>query len=207
MRRLLPLALVALFALAASIAAGSDDPTTERIDPKLPNAPGPFHAYNITGKFKGRYHSQISDFGLEPTVMVFTREVEFSDALKSLLKQIDAAIEKNPTARLHAFVVVQSDDLPEVVGADDKTDDKRLEITSKLEDQAKGLMTPHIDIVLAGAADLAKYKLDDVGFAFYLFQRAKVTASSIVKKDDKLSDAVAMDVMKALVEKGGAVRK
>ena len=207
MRRLLHLAVFALFALAASVAARGDEPTTEKTDPKLPNAPGPFHAYNVTGKHMGRYHSQISEYGLEPTVMVFTREVEFSDALKSLLKQIDGAIEKNPAARLHAFVVVVSDDLPEVVGADDKTDDKRLEITAKLEDQGKGLAAPHVDIVLAGASDLAKYKLDDAGFAFYLFQRNKVTASSVLKKEDKLSETVTMDAMKALVEKGGAVRK
>ena len=50
-----------------------EEPTTQRTDPKLPDVPGPFHAYNVTGKYKGRYHSHISEFGLEPMVMLFTR--------------------------------------------------------------------------------------------------------------------------------------
>ncbi len=175
--------------------------------------PGPFHAYNVTGKYKGRYHSQISEFGLEPMVMLFTRETEFSDPLKDLLKQVNNAVEKNPTARLHPFLVVQSDDLPEVIGVDpdpavaSKDDDKRIELATKLEDQAKALMIPHIDILLAGKADLAKYNLNDVGFAFYLFQRDKVTASRVVKKGDKLDDALVKEIMKELAEKAHATRK
>jgi hypothetical protein len=209
MRRLLHsagLAVLFIFVVSSAPSRG-DQPSTAKTDPKLPNMPGPFHAYNITGAYKGHYHSQISEYGLEPMVMIVTREVEFSDSLKGLLKLLDDAIEKNPAARLHAFVVVLSDDLPEVVGADDKSDDKRIELATKLEDQAKGLMLAHVDIVLAAKADLQKYNLDDAGFAFYLFQRAKVTASHTMKGDDKLTDAVNLEITAALAEKAGAVRK
>jgi hypothetical protein len=206
MRRLLPFAAFVFLAVSTSAALG-DAPAAAKTDPNPPNIPGPFHAYTVTGKYKGHYHSHISEYGLEPMVMIVTHEVDFSDPLKSFLKQLDSAIEKNPTARLHAFVVVLSDDLPEVVGADDKSDDKRLEVATQLEDQAKGLMLMHVDIVLAGKADLQKYDLDGANFAFYLFQRAKVTASRVLKSDDKLTDAVTTEIMAVLKEKAGAVRK
>ena len=214
MRRLSRLAVVAACALTVCAAASrADEPTTERTDPKLPNTPGPFHGYNVTGKYKGRYHSQISEFGLEPMVMLFTRETEWSDSLKDLLKQIDNTVEKNPTARLHPFLVVQSDDLPEVIGVDpdpavaSKDDDKRIELAAKLEDQAKALMLQHVDVLLAGKADLAKYNLDDYSFAFFLFQRDKVTASRTVKKGEKFDDAATTEILQALADKAHATRK
>jgi hypothetical protein len=209
MRRLFPFAAFAVFSVLAvsSAASRGEEPSTVKAEPSSPNLPGPFHAYNVTGKYKGHYHSHISEFGLEPMVMIVTHEVEFSDPLKALLKQIDNAIEKNPAARLHAFVVVLSENLPEVVGADDKSDDKRIEVTTQLEDQAKGLMLMHVDIVLAGKADLQKYDLDGANFAFSLFQRAKVTASRVVKGNDKLTEAVTTEILAVLKEKAGAVRK
>jgi hypothetical protein len=209
MRRLFPFVGFAVFSVfvgSAALSRGAE-PAPPKPDVNLPNIPGAFHAYNLTGKYKGHYHSHISEYGLEPMVMIVTREVEFSDPLKALLKNIDGAIEKNPAARLHAFVVVLSDGVPEVVGADSKSDDKRLEVTTQLEDQAKALMLMHIDIVLAGKADLQKYNLDDAGFAFYLFQRAKVTASRVLKTGDKLTDAVTTEIMAVLANKAGATRK
>jgi hypothetical protein len=206
MRRLCLLAVFAALAVCSAVSRGAE-PAQEKADAKLPNIPGPFQAYNVTGRYKGHYHSHISEYGLEPMVMIVTREVEFSDPLKSLLKKIDETIEKNPAARLHAFVVVLSEDTPDVVGADDASDDKRIETATKLEDQAKGLMLMHIDVGLAGKTDLQKYNLDDASFAFYLFQRAKVTASRVLKGDKKLTDAVTTEIMTILAEKAGAVRK
>jgi hypothetical protein len=188
--------LAAVFAvLVAWAACRADEPTADRPDARLPNVPGAFHAYNAVvggadrAKHKGHFHSPISEFGLEPMVMIFTRKVEFSDPLKDLLKQLDAMLEKNPGVRLHPFVVVQSDELPDVVGADNAADDKRIELAQALEDEAKGLMLQHIDIDLAGKADLEKYKLDEYGFAFYLFRRGKVESSRLLKKEDELSNA------------------
>ena len=206
MRRLFHFALL-IISLISSATLGADPASTAKTDPKLPDLPGPFHAYNVTGAFKGHYHSQISEYGLEPMVMIVTHEVEFSDPLKDLLKKVDIAIEKNPTARLHAFVVVLSDDLAEVVGTDDKTDDRRIEVAAKLEDQAKALMLMHVDVVLAGKTDLQKYNLDDAGFAFYLFQRAKVTASRILKGDAQLTEAVTTEIMAVLAQKAGAAHQ
>jgi len=215
MRRLAAVAVCTLVLFSA--ASRAEEPTTQRTDPKLPDVPGPFHAYNVTNNYnkdyKHRYHSPISQFGLEPMVMLFTRETEFSDPLKDLLKQIDNAVEKNPTARLHPFLVVQSDALPEVIGVDpdpaaaSKDDDKRGELATKLEGESDALMLKHVDILLAGKADLAKFNLDNVGFAFYLFQRDKVTAGRVVKKGDKLDDALVKEIVAELAEKAHATRK
>ncbi len=191
MRRLFPLFAVAVFLFTAR----GEEPTTERTDPKLPDVPGAFHPYNVTGAYKGHFHSRIAEYGLEPMVMIFTRQVDFSDPLKNLLTQIDAVTEKNPSARLHTFVVVQSDDLPEVVGADDKDDDLRLDLDKRLSQEADGLKLPHVDIDLAGKVDLEKFKLDDAGFAFFLFQRGKVTGSRVLAKEDKLTDADVKAIM------------
>ena len=68
-------------------------------------------------------------------------------------------------------------------------------------------MLKHVDILLAGKADLAKYNLDVDDFAFYLFQRDKVTASCVVKKGDKLDDALVKEIMTQLAEKALATRK
>ena len=187
MRRLFP--LIAVFLFTAWGPSRGEEPTTERTDPKLPNVPGPFHPYNVTGAYKGRFHSRIAEYGLEPMVMIFTRQIDFSDPLKDLLRRIDAVTDKNPSARLHTFVVVQSDDLPDVVGADNKADDLRLDLDKRLAQEADALKLPHVDIDLAGKADLDRFKLDDAGFAFFLFQRGKVTASRVLAKEDKLTEA------------------
>ena len=95
--------------------------------------------------------------------------------------------------------MVQSDDLPEVIGVDpdpavaSKDDDKRIEWRRSWKTRPRR-DDSHVDILLAGKADLAKYKLDDCSFAFYLFQRDKVTASRIVKKGDKLDDALVKEI-------------
>ena len=192
MRRLL---LVIVAVAAAGSASRGEEPTTERTDPRLPNIPGAFHPFNVTGAHKGRYHSRISEFGLEPMIMIFTRQSEFGGPLRDLLTDIDGVVEKNPTARLHPFVVVQSADLPEVVGATDQTDDQRLQLNKALEDAVDKLMLKHIDVDLAGKTDLEKFNLDDKSFAFFLFQRGKVTASRVLSKEEKLTDADVQAIM------------
>ena len=152
-------------------------------------------------RYKGRYHSPISQFGLEPMVMLFTRETEFSDPLKDLLKQIDNAVEKNPAARLHPFLVVQADDLPEVIGVDpdpavaSKDDDKRIELATKLEGEANALMSS-TSISSWPARPTWRSTIWTMRFAFYFFQHDKVTASRVVKKGDKLDDAFVKEIIR-----------
>ena len=103
-----------------------------------------------------------------------TRETELSDPLKDLLRRIDDAAEKNPTARLHPVLVLLSDD------------PMRNELAAKLEEEAKGLMLKHVEAVAAGPSDLARYHVEDAGFAFFL-THAGTTAGLALKKGESLS--------------------
>src|SRR5437016_3568144 len=51
--------------------------------------PGAFHPLNVTGPRKGNYHCLVSDYGLNPNVLIFSRDLDFGNELKSLLKQLD----------------------------------------------------------------------------------------------------------------------
>src|SRR5215472_16082836 len=82
--------------------APKDAPSKQKEDPS--KLAGTFHPYNVTGPHKGHFHCLISEHGLEPMVMIFHKDVDFADPLPALLKKLDAAIEKNPTARLGSFV-------------------------------------------------------------------------------------------------------
>ncbi len=53
MRRLFPWVAVAVAVFAVWGVSRGDNPTTDVTDPKLPNIPGPFHPYNITGAVQG----------------------------------------------------------------------------------------------------------------------------------------------------------
>ncbi len=223
MRRLFRLAVVAAIVAALPwTLSRADEPTTERTNPNIPNVPASFQAFNVTGRYKGRFHSHIAEYGLEPMVMIFTRKTDFSAPVQTLLQEIDAAVAKNPTARLHAFVVVQSGDLPEAVGVgdnpaqlasdlkapglDDKqradlekkldavnaADDLRLKFDKTLSEAAGKLKLQHVDIDLAGKADLEKFKLEDAAFGFFLFQRGKVMASRVVSKEPTDADVQAI---------------
>jgi len=59
-------------------------------------------------------------------------------------------------------------------------------------------------VVAAGASDLAKYHVEDAGFAFFLSQRARETASLVLKKNEALTADQSAAVMKLLAEKAGA---
>src|SRR5260370_2865310 len=119
--------------------------------------PGPFVVYNVTGKYKGRYHCQVSENGLNPVVMVVVRGIEpQGGGLKSLLTKLDNAIDKNPTTPLSGFVVFLSNTLKDVA----KDDKEREALEPKLEDVARDAKLKHLVVCLAEPARLAAWKLD-----------------------------------------------
>jgi hypothetical protein len=146
--------LAGLLLLLPSAVTAADPPADARSTLKQgTNLPGTFLPYNVTGPAKGRFHCLISDFGLEPVVMVFARDLEATPALKSLLQQLDQRIAKNPAARVHAFVVFVSDDLPDAL----TNDDKREELAKKLDDLATGLQLKNVVVSLDSPKDVEKY--------------------------------------------------
>jgi len=95
--------------------------------------PGPFDVFNINGgRAKGRYHCLVCEYGLNPVVLVFTKEpAEGKDAaLKDLLKKLDEAVDNHAASYLASFVVFLSPD-----GRSSATEDK-IEDTDKLVEEA-----------------------------------------------------------------------
>lgn len=70
--------------------------------------PGPFHPLNVTGDDAGQKACLYCKNGTNPVAMVFAREV--NAPVTKLIKQIDAATNKNKSARMGSFVVFLSDD-------------------------------------------------------------------------------------------------
>src|SRR3954464_10466947 len=79
------------------------------------NVPSTFHPFNVTARVavaaepdekgkgeapisavtKGRYHCLITEYDLDPVVMIVARNLDDSAGLHDLLKKIDGAIDRN----------------------------------------------------------------------------------------------------------------
>ncbi len=154
--------------------AGQDKEKTKGALKIGDNPPGPFHPYNVTGPWgesrvdsrnkdqdvKGLYHCPVSEYNLDPAILIFVKEFEFKPELLDLLSKLDAAVEKNPVARLHVTATFYSDKLPQIVGGDAKSDDLREELAAKLQKLAADLKLKHVVLCLDGQADLDRYLTD-----------------------------------------------
>ncbi|MGH7173335.1 MAG: hypothetical protein ACRELG_23885, partial [Gemmataceae bacterium] len=208
--RTLVSSLALLVFLAMSAAA--DDPVADKKPPakkdKAPltvgeNLPGPFHPYNVTGPHKEHFHCLISEHGLEPMVVIFYKNVDFSDPLPKLLKRLDTAIDKNPNTRLGAFAVFLPDDLPDVVGsteknqdANSKNDDTRLELAKKIDAADSDNKLKHVVLCLDNKSDVAKYELGDENLiTVVLYAKLKIVAAYTLPKSE-FTDAAIEKIMR-----------
>jgi hypothetical protein len=170
-----------LFPLAAVTVVAADPPADAKggLQPGA-NLPGSFLPFNATGPFRGRFHCPIDDYGLEPVVMLFVRDLAPTDPVKELLKNLDERIDKNPAARLHAFVVFLSDELPDVLA----NNDKREELAKRVEDLASGLMLKNVVLTLDSNKDVEKYALGDSWATAILYSKFRVVAVHTLQKAD-----------------------
>ncbi len=216
--------LLSLSVFMAMSAAADDPPTAKKNDTPTKkddaplkvgnNLPGPFQPYNVTGVHKQRFHCLISERDLDPVVMIFYKNVDFSAPLPDLLKRLDAAIAKNPDARLGSFVVFVSDDLPDVAGGIDKNeetnsknDDARIELEKKIEAAASDMKLKHVVLCLDSKTDVQKYQLDDANLVtVVLYAKLKVVAVHALPKSD-FTEAAVEKIMTEVAEKLGAKRK
>ncbi len=143
--------------ILGAVALAQDDPPPTFPKPGS-DIPGPFHVYNLTGNKKGKYHCLVSEFGLNPVVLVIVRGVEDKDGgLQELLVKLDNLIDKNPNTRLASFAVFLSSTLKDVA----REDDQREKLTKKIEDIFKAGSGPkHIVLALDTPKKLAKWPLD-----------------------------------------------
>src|SRR5579875_253583 len=198
-----------VFALAFLVLAAADAPLKEG-----GNLPGSFHPYNVTGPHKQHFHCPVSEHGLEPMVLIFYKNVDFSDPLPNLLKRLDTAIDKNPDTRLGAFVTFLPDNLPDVVGSKEndpdtnsKNDDARLEMEKKIEQNAADMKLKHVVLGLDTKSDVAKYQLnDDNLITVVLYVKLKIVAVYALPKSD-FTDAAVEKIMNDVADKLGAKRK
>src|SRR5436190_21896690 len=164
MRLLLLVVLCGLIVLSCRRATSAEG--TGPIAPGK-DVPATFHPYNVTARIpdkedddekpdpkaakkktydsKGKYHCLISEYDLDPVVMLVARNAEDNKALAALLKKLDDAVAKNRLNRLRAFVVYQNDDLANVV----KDDDKRGELAKKVQKVADDQKLQHAVLTLA----------------------------------------------------------
>jgi hypothetical protein len=202
-RLLLSLPLLALV-LAAPVAI-SQPPKDDR-EKKIglevgKDLPGPFQPYNVTGERAGRFHCLVTQASLDPLVIIFVRDLDYTDSLKALEEALDNRISKNLNVRLNSFTVFLSDDLPKVVEEDDKRD----KIAEELRTKAKDLK--NVVFCLDSKSDLEQYSLDDnVWATVVLVKRYKVVALHKLSKD-KLNAAMVDEIMGEVAEQLGATRK
>ncbi len=140
-------------------------------------------------------------------VMIFHKDVDFSDPLANLLKKLDTAIEKNPNVRLGAFVVFLPEELKDVVGRDNESDDARNELDKKVADKGADLKLKQVVLCLDSKADVEKYHLgDDNLVTVVLFNKYKTVAVFALPKSE-FTDAAVEKIMAAVADTLGAKRQ
>ena len=210
--------------LLVALAVTAEEPTGVETGKNLP---GSFQPYNVNAAVplseepepdpkdkgekrpkytsKGKFHCLVSEYDLDPVVMLVARGVEDSAGFRDLLTKLDAALDKNKIARLRCFVVFQKDDLEDVITKDDKRD----EAVKKLDELVAATKLAHVVVSLAGKDDLAKYKLDPtVALTAILYKKLRVEAIHKVGKE-KLDAADGPEVKAILSDVGtklGAAR-
>lgn len=175
---------------------------------KAPDLPGSFHPYNVTGPRRGYYHCPVSDRGLEPLVLLLVRNLEATDPLRDLLQRLDQASENNPRAHLGIAAVFLTDDLPDIVGADDKSEDLREKLIEKLSDLDTALKKPiHVSLCLTAPADLKAYQLpENAEITVILCRRYQVLARHVLTRD-QLTQEMVNTILTEVADKLGAVKR
>ena len=63
--------------------------------------PGPFHYLNVNGPHAGNPHCLVCEFGLRPSVLVFTREIPAEKSpLMDLIQRLDEAVDRHKNSEL-----------------------------------------------------------------------------------------------------------
>jgi hypothetical protein len=173
------------------------------------NVPGPFHPYNVTARVipaeeleeadkeeaekakdkdkekkpyttRGKFHCLVTEYDLNPVVLLVARKLNDSEGFRDLLKKIDAAIDKNRLSRLRAFVVFLEKDMNVVT-----EDEKREQLEKDIQKVADDLGLKNVVLTLAGSKDLAKYDLDDAAaLTAILYRTLRIRGSHTFERDD-----------------------
>jgi hypothetical protein len=178
--------------------------------------PGPFHYLNINGPHAGSPHCLVSEFGLRPTVAVFTHEApEPGKPLGVLLQKLDAATAKHQEQSLRSFAVFLSDnyrtsDLRRfVVFPNDeaaKEEQDRKDLIGRLEKFATELDLKNLVLSVGPSAGPEKYNINkDAEVTVLLYDKLKVMENYSLPKG-KLNERYINSIL-ASVEQMLGVKK
>ncbi|MFO0881635.1 MAG: hypothetical protein U0840_30425 [Gemmataceae bacterium] len=173
-----------------NVAAPPADPVVE--DPSAPKPRYKAPPYST----KHKYHCLISEYDLDPTVMLLVRGLEASDTLKDLLQKLDAAIDRNRrVVRLRAFVVFIDEDMKSLT-----TEDDRREANAKTLDRlVEDLKLKNVVVALAAKPDLAKFRLDDThALTAVLYNKLRIVAVHRLPADSTATKPILDDVASKL---------
>lgn len=195
--------------LALSSLTRGDEPKSAS-GPKIDaQVPGSFRPFNVTGKYKDKFHSPITEYGLNPVIGVFVRGSDVSDDFgKKFLKKLDGYIDKYDRSSLRGFVVFLNDDVlddeqrasPSTKQADVfKDDDLRATLAEKLRAASTALELKDLPFSVYSAAGPKGYNLkEDVTVVLYYNHEVKKVFA--FQMDDLKEDAV-KKVLDAIVDK------
>jgi hypothetical protein len=204
-----------LLSAAALIAAASGSIAAEdlRSGPAVgQELPGSFQVLAVTGPFAGHFHSPVCEFGLDPAILVFFREVpEAGKPLAKLLKGLDGLVGARSDASLRAAGLLLNDG-----GYKDalerKVDDKlkvtalpltkaiiaKDELAAQLGSLAQEAKTEHLELGLERAEGPKGYQINkDADVTVLAYQGLKVTLNRAFGKD-QLTAEEADKVVKAI---------
>jgi hypothetical protein len=147
----------------------------------------------------GKFHDFITRYGLDPTVAVFTREAPTADdaPLARLLKSLDAAVQKNRNARLHAFAVFLR------LKDDFLKDESRVPQVKAIEKFGAGLDLKELPLAIA-RSESEKTKAFNLGaddvVTVIVYENLRVRAKFTFTADKPL-DAAGIEAVEAEVRK------
>ncbi len=196
---------------SAEIAAGPGDAGK--------NVPGTFHPYNVTARevpldeldasereelekgrgrrytSRGKYHCLITEYDLDPVVMLVARGLDESKGFQDLLTRLEETIVKERTSRLRAFVVFLYDDLTDV----STQDEKREERAKKIEQLGEKLKLRNVVLTLGSKSDLKKFALDDsAALTAIQYRNLRIESTRTASPDDLASPGAA--AIKAILD-------
>lgn len=198
-----PLLLMTTLGLLVGFAEGRQDEKKEPGKAGLTvgqDLPAPINPYNATGMAKSRFHDPIGPHDLDPFVLVFTGDTEFTKDLKDLLAFVENAIDKNPNVRLASAVVFFSTNVKDVVADDDARD----ALAEKLTTLANDLKLKHVVLAIDSPNNVPKYPEVMTGTRAVVLNKLRVGG---VFGGDKFDAAALAQLDLFLTEKLGAKRK
>ncbi|MBU6175930.1 MAG: hypothetical protein KGQ60_19160 [Planctomycetes bacterium] len=181
------------------------------------NVPGSFHPFNVTFRVdpspepmvpsaresrstKHKYHCLITEYDMDPVVMLVARNLDESAGFRDLLTKLNTLVDNNQRGRLRAFVVaLYPEELTDVV----TQDEKRNEYAARLDKLAADLKLTGVVLTLAAPKDLARFNFDEtVALNAIVYQKLKVTASRSIGRDalDQANGPDAQAVLASVTE-------